>query len=167
LPVYIIDQIVKMRNMSLKLEEILGRAPTSDELADELHVPESRVRHWRRIVSHTVSLDERFGNDPDSPELSESISDENALVAFDEVGIKENRDMIHAALETLSKRERFIIKRYFGLNNHNDPADLEEIGGESGVSRQAISIIKNRALRKLHKAIREFREKEKFKHPAG
>ena len=166
LPIHIVDKLSKMRRVSVELEKILEREPTDEELAGELGVSESRIRHWRRIVSHTVSLDERFGNDPDSPELSESISDENASMASDEVVAKENRDMVHAALETLSKRERSIIKMYFGISDYN-PTDLAEIGGESGVSRQAISIVRNRALRKLHKAIRELREKEKFKHPAG
>src|SRR3979411_1332151 len=36
LPVHLVDKISKMRRTAMKLQEILGREPTDDELGDEL-----------------------------------------------------------------------------------------------------------------------------------
>src|SRR6201984_2743671 len=43
LPVHLVDKISKMRRTALKLQEILGREPTDEELAEELGVTAMRV----------------------------------------------------------------------------------------------------------------------------
>src|SRR5579863_1963104 len=47
LPVHLVDKISKMRRAAMKLQEILGREPTDEELAEELGISTSRVTQMR------------------------------------------------------------------------------------------------------------------------
>src|ERR1700716_3433865 len=47
LPVHLVDKISKMRRTAMKLQEVFGREPTDDELAEELGMTASRVAHLR------------------------------------------------------------------------------------------------------------------------
>src|SRR5450432_3046918 len=48
LPVHLVDKISKMRRTAMKLQEILGREPTDEELAEELGISTLRVRQMRQ-----------------------------------------------------------------------------------------------------------------------
>src|ERR1700716_2633990 len=47
LPVHLVDKISKMRRTGMKLQEILGREATDEELGEELGMTASRVAHLR------------------------------------------------------------------------------------------------------------------------
>src|SRR5438309_11377230 len=48
LPVHVVDKLFHLRRAAAKLEEILGREATDDELAEELDYPAARVKQLRR-----------------------------------------------------------------------------------------------------------------------
>jgi hypothetical protein len=47
LPVHLVDKISRMRRVALKLQEVLGREPTDEELAEELGMTSARVAQMR------------------------------------------------------------------------------------------------------------------------
>ena len=51
LPVHLVDKISKMRRTAMKLQEIFGREPTDEELAEEMSMSPSRVALTHRAVS--------------------------------------------------------------------------------------------------------------------
>jgi len=55
---------------------------------------------------------------------------------------------IDRAITTLTYREAYILKHYFGLN-HRPPSTLEEIGDALGLTRERVRQIKERAIRRL------------------
>src|ERR1700722_15504845 len=51
LPVHLVDKIAKMRRTAMKLQEILGREPSDEELGDELGISAPRVCPMRRAAT--------------------------------------------------------------------------------------------------------------------
>src|SRR5450432_4780319 len=47
LPVHLVDKISKMRRTAMKLQEVFGREPTDEELAEEMNMSPSRVAQMR------------------------------------------------------------------------------------------------------------------------
>jgi len=63
LPVHLVDKISKMRRTGMKLQEVLGREPTDEELADELGMTASRVAQLRTAAIRPASLDAPIGDE--------------------------------------------------------------------------------------------------------
>src|ERR1700744_4379231 len=57
LPVHLVDTISKMRRTALKLQEVFGREPTDEELAEEMGMSASRVAQMRTAAIRPASLD--------------------------------------------------------------------------------------------------------------
>jgi RNA polymerase primary sigma factor len=148
-PVHVTEQITKLSAATRKLEQALGRDPTSAEIARELGVNERRINEIREIAQaqRTVSLDVRVGDDSDS-ELGEFIADTDAPELADQAGRELLRDEIDSALATLSAREQEVIELRYGLAD-GTPHTLEEVGERFGVTRERIRQIETKAIRRL------------------
>ena len=66
---------------------------------------------------------------------------------------------LQEALETLGKREKYVIESIYGLTEGTTPTTLENVGRELGMTGRGVSPIKNKAFRKLrHPArVRKYR----------
>src|ERR1700744_3481835 len=82
LPVHLVDKISKMRKTSMKLQEILGREPTDEELADELGISAARVGQMRTAAIRPASLDAPIGDD-ESNNFADVVQDENAVSPYE------------------------------------------------------------------------------------
>jgi RNA polymerase sigma factor (sigma-70 family) len=61
---------------------------------------------------------------------------------------REREQELQTALEELSERTRQVLAARFGLGDR-DPATLEQVGAEIGVTRERVRQIETRALREL------------------
>jgi RNA polymerase primary sigma factor len=71
---------------------------------------------------------------------------------------RQREQELQAALEELSERTRHVLEARFGLNDR-EPATLEQVGAEIGVTRERVRQIETRALRELESknpGLREF-----------
>ncbi len=82
LPVHLVDKISKMRRTAMKLQEVFGREPTDEELAEEMGMSPSRVAQMRTAAIRPASLDAPIGDD-DSNNFAEVVQDENADTPYD------------------------------------------------------------------------------------
>lgn len=151
LPVHLVDKISKMRKAALKLQEILGREPTDEELAEELGIPASRVTQMRLAAIRPASLDAPIG-DEDSDTFSEIVEDETAKNPYRQLEEKTVTAMLREMVKTLDQREASILRARFALDG-GPVLTLEEIGKKFGVTRERVRQIQNAALRKLRKMI--------------
>src|ERR1700675_1071936 len=81
LPVHLVDKISKMRRTAMKLQEVFGREPTDEELAEEMGMSPSRVAQMRTAAIRPASLDAPIGDD-ESNNYSEIIPDESAHTPY-------------------------------------------------------------------------------------
>jgi len=151
LPVHLVDKISKMRRTAMKLQEVLGREPTDEELSEELGMTASRVAQLRTAAIRPASLDAPIG-DEDSNNFSEVVQDENAATPYQELEEKTVSAMLQEMVKTLDTREATILRYRFGLDGGSEKT-LEEVGEKFGVTRERVRQIQNIALTKLRKMI--------------
>ena len=151
LPVHLVDKISRMRRTALKLQEIFGREPTDDELADEMGLSVSRVAQMRTAAIRPASLDAPIGED-DSNSFAEVVQDESASTPYEHLEEKTVTGMLQEMIKSLDERESTILRYRFGLDGGSEKT-LEEVGAKFGVTRERVRQIQNIALIKLRKMI--------------
>ena len=157
-PVHMVETINKTLRMTRTLLQELGREPTPEEVADRLGVPVSRVREVLKISKDPVSLDTPIGEEDDS-HLGDFIEDDTIMSPADSAAFSMLREELATALESLTERERQVIKLRFGLDDGR-ARTLEEVGKEFSVTRERIRQIEAKALRKLRHPTRSKRLKD-------
>jgi RNA polymerase primary sigma factor len=108
------------------------------------------------MVEDPVSLESPVGDGESS--FSDMVEDVNSKRPDDQVAGDERRKQLEEALDTLNERTRHVLEARFGLNNR-EPATLEQVGAEIGVTRERVRQIETRALRELESknpALRDF-----------
>ena len=157
-PVHMVETINKTLRMTRTLLQELGREPTPEEVAERLGVPVARVREVLKISRDPVSLDTPIGEEDDS-HLGDFIEDDTALSPADSAAFTMLRDELSKALESLTERERQVVRLRFGLEDGR-ARTLEEVGKEFNVTRERIRQIEAKALRKLRHPSRSKRLKD-------
>ena len=157
-PVHMVESINKTLRMTRTLLQELGLEPTPEEVAERLNVSVSRVREVLKISRDPVSLDTPIGEEDDS-HLGDFIEDDSALSPADSAAFSMLRAELATALESLTDRERQVVKLRFGLEDGR-ARTLEEVGKEFNVTRERIRQIEAKALRKLRHPSRSKRLKD-------
>ena len=157
-PVHMVETINNTLRKTRKLLQELGREPTPEEVAERLNVSVSRVREVLKISRDPVSLDTPIGEEDDS-HLGDFIEDDSALSPADSAAFSMLRAELATALESLTDRERQVVKLRFGLEDGR-ARTLEEVGKEFNVTRERIRQIEAKALRKLRHPSRSKRLKD-------
>ena len=146
-PVHMSDRIRKLHQVSRQLEQVWGRKPTPEELAEEMDLEPAKVRWMLRVSRHPVSLERPVGEEEDS-ELGNFIEDVDAPTPPDAAYHHMLQEKLEDVLATLTPREARILRLRFGLQNGRSYT-LEEVGKKFGLTRERIRQIEGQALRKL------------------
>ncbi len=148
IPVHMIETINKLIRTSRSLVQELGREPTSEEIAQKMDIPVSKVRKVLKIAQEPISLETPIGEEEDS-HLGDFIEDRSILNPADAVVASNLREITDEVLATLTPREEKVIKMRFGLGTTGSEHTLEEVGQHFAVTRERIRQIEAKALRKL------------------
>ena len=147
IPVHMIETINKLNRTSRTLVQELGREPTSEELAERMDTPVTKVLKVQKIAQEPISLETPIGEEEDS-HLGDFIEDQQIVSPAEAVirlSLKEQTDSV---LKTLTPREEKVIKMRFGVGDGSEHT-LEEVGQSFAVTRERIRQIEAKALRKL------------------
>jgi len=157
IPVHMIETINKLIRTSRALVQELGREPTSEEIAQRMDIPVSKVRKVLKIAQEPISLETPIGEEEDS-HLGDFIPD-TGIVSPAEAVINLNlKEQTENVLKTLTPREERVIKMRFGVAEGSEHT-LEEVGQSFAVTRERIRQIEAKALRKLRHPSRSRRLK--------
>jgi len=152
IPVHMIETMTKLRNVSKRLAQRMGREPSLEEIANESQISLEETKRVLKIAKHPISLDRPIGEGDDSyfGDFIEDESVENPVSAATHEMLKEK---IETVLQTLSFREREIIKLRYGIGT-GYTYTLEEVGRIFKVTRERVRQIEAKAIRKLQHPIR-------------
>ena len=136
LPLNQVGSLNKINKAFARFEQEHERTPSPEELATELELPKEKVTDTLRVAGRHVSVDAPFADgednslldvlvNPDSPNADRGLINESLSTEVDR------------ALETLTERERDIIKYFFGIGTSE--MTLEEIGEKFDLTRARAS----------------------------
>ena len=151
LPLNQVGSLNKINKAFARFEQEHERTPSAEELANELELPKEKVTDTLRVAGRHISVDAPFADgednslldvlvNPDSPNADRGLINESLATEVDR------------ALETLTDRERDIIRYFFGIGCSE--MTLEEIGEKFDLTRERVRQIKEKAIRRLRHSSR-------------
>jgi RNA polymerase primary sigma factor len=147
LPLNRAGAIHKISKTQIELEQRFNRMPDISEIARELSITENAVKETISIANSHVSLDAPL-KDNDGSSLIDMIQHHDSDRPDDGVHAISLNEEIKRVLDTLTDREREIVKLYFGIDT--DAAfTLDEIGKRFNITRERVRQIKSKALDRL------------------
>jgi len=157
IPVHMAEKIRTYKKVSNYLTKKFDREPTIEEIAKEMKISTKKVRNIiNAMQKDPVSLETPI---TENLTLSDYLEDENS--EFPEKRIQKfflKRD-IGKFLQELSDREQKILIERFGINGEK-PKTLEQLGKETGFSKERIRQIENLAVSKLRHSKQKHKMKE-------
>lgn len=153
LPVHMVRELnqILRGKYHLEAQHHDGKDATAEDIAHLVGRPVEEVQDILALSEHATSLDAPLDNDPQS-----SLMDMLPGAAEDSPDARaEHHEMTVLVRDWLSKlpdKQRVVIMRRFGLDN-DDPATLETLAEEMGVTRERVRQIQQEALIKLKRAM--------------
>ncbi len=131
-----------------------GREPTVQEIARDLHADAHQVSNALTELLPTLSLDETFSEDGQTPYLETLSIDEMLPEQFvapspeEILKQKKQTERNQKAMKKLNPGEKEIVERNFGLGDY-DRQSLEEISRLMNITKERVRQIRENALKKL------------------
>lgn len=147
LPQNQVGNISKIKKESSRLEQILERYPTIDELSDILDTSSKKISNLISISHRAVSIDEPI-NEEDDIKMIDTFIDKDADETDDQLIQESLYKEIMRCLTVLNEREKEIITLFFGLGKSHGYT-LEELSIHMDLSKERVRQIKDRAINKL------------------
>lgn len=149
LPVHMVRELNQILRAKYHLESQRrdGRDAAIEDIAHLVGRPIDEVQDILALSEHATSLDTPLDNDPQSSlmDMLPGNSDDTPDL------LAEHHEMTILVRDWLSKlpdKQRIVIMRRFGLDN-DDPATLETLADEMGITRERVRQIQQEALIKL------------------
>ncbi|MGL5082616.1 MAG: RNA polymerase sigma factor RpoD [Microcoleaceae cyanobacterium] len=146
LPVHLYETISRIKKTTKLLSQEMGRKPTEEEIATRMEMTIEKLRFIAKSAQLPISLETPIGKEEDS-RLGDFIESDGETPE-DQVSKSLLREDLESVLDTLSPRERDVLRLRYGLDDGRMKT-LEEIGQIFNVTRERIRQIEAKALRKL------------------
>jgi RNA polymerase primary sigma factor len=147
LPVYIMEEVLRVKRTTRQLYQELGHEPTTVDIGDRLGMNSERVGELLIWIEKVFSLDAPLSEEEENT-LGDIIEDQRERGPVEVADQHLLREEIYKILSHLTLRERQVIELRFGLLDDYDYT-LEEIGKKLKVTRERARQIEERAIRKL------------------
>ena len=147
LPIHVVKELNVYLRAARELIQTLDHEPTADDIAAKLDVPVKDVSKMLKLNERITSVDTPFAGDSEKALLDVIADDKNQGPESDlqDNDIKQN---IVYWLNELNSKQREVLARRFGLLGY-EPATLEDVGTEIGLTRERVRQIQVEALKRL------------------
>lgn len=146
LPLNVVGTVNKANKAQNKFEQEFERRASVDEIAEQIDLPEDKIREAMKINGRHVSVDSPI-KEGEEGSLIDMMANSDSPDPDNELVMESLRDEIKRALLTLNERERKVVEAFFGIDQPEKT--LEEIGVEYGLTRERVRQIKEKAIRRL------------------
>lgn len=150
LPIHVIRDMVQWKVTRGKLDQELPHEPATAEVADRMGKPVEWVQRLQTFAESTLSIDQSKSEDAEGYSIADTLPDEDGADPLGLLHELELENRIDDLLDDLPDKHRHVIQRRFGFGG-KDPATLERIGEELGVTRERVRQIQLQALSQLRK----------------
>ena len=147
LPVYIMEEVMRVKRTMRQLYQELGREPTAAQIGERLGITGDRVSELMVWAEKVFSLDAPLSEEEENS-LGDIIEDQHQPGPAETTDRSLLREEVYRVLNNLTQRERQVIELRFGLLDDKDHT-LEEVGRRLKVTRERVRQIEERAIRKL------------------
>ena len=149
IPAYMVELIAKWKETTRRLEEDLGRQPTTHELAAAMEVPLKKLQIIRRALKAFHAPPQApVGEDGETIDFADLFEDFRTAQPDEIIARSDDFKTIVRLLEAIDERDARVLKLRFGLEGQ-EPLTLKQIGEEVGLTRERVRQIEVEALRKL------------------
>jgi RNA polymerase sigma factor (sigma-70 family) len=152
LPVHLVEDVNRMRNVARQLTRELGSEPEPEQIAVALGVPLERVTELLQWSQDTVSLDTPVGDDGDT-NLGDLVADSDSPSPEEIVLSALERQRIEGLLNHLDDRSAGIMRARYGLEDGREHS-LTEVASRFSLSRERIRQLEIQALGRLRELAR-------------
>ena len=152
LPVHLVEDVNRMRNVARQFTREHGAEPEPDQLAVAMGVPVERIQELMRWSQDTVSLDTPVGDDGDT-NLGDLVADSDAPSPEEIVLTALERQRIEGLLNHLDDRSAGIMRARYGLEDGREHS-LTEVASRFSLSRERIRQLEIQALGRLRELAR-------------
>lgn len=146
LPLNQVGSLNKISKAFSKFEQENERRPSPEELAEQLELPVDKVADTMKVSGRHISVDAPFVEGEDNSLLDVLVNDDSPMADRSLVNESLAKE-IDRALDTLTPREKDIIRMFFGIGEQEKT--LEEIGDRFNLTRERVRQIKEKAIRRL------------------
>jgi RNA polymerase primary sigma factor len=149
IPAYMVELIAKWKETTRRLEEELGRQPTTPELAAAMEVPMKKLQIIRRAIKAFHAPPQApVGEDGEAVDFADLFEDFRVAQPDEAIAQTEEFQTIIKLLDAIDERDARVLKLRFGLEGQ-EPLTLKQIGEQVGLTRERVRQIEVDALRKL------------------
>jgi RNA polymerase primary sigma factor len=159
LPIYLVETINRLIRISRRLQQELGREPTSEELAEQMGITAEKVREIIKVSQETASLDQLADEETERGYQGDALEDHATAAPADEVSHRLLKEQVEDVLASLTERERKVLQLRFGLVDGRTRT-LLEVGKEFHITRERVRQIEAAALLKLRHPSRSAKLKD-------
>jgi RNA polymerase primary sigma factor len=154
IPVHVVELIYKIKRVSRRLYQELGRDPSPDEIARAANLTKERVVELQNMAETPISLDAPLIDD-EQYHLADTLEDTQATAPAEAVTQQALREQISCAMQMLNQRERQVIELRYGLQDGYCHT-LEELSVYFKLTRERIRQIEVKALRTLRQPVQVY-----------
>jgi RNA polymerase primary sigma factor len=167
IPAYMVELIAKWKHTTRRLEDELGRQPTTHELATAMEVPLKKLGIIRRAIKAFHAPPQApVADDGDAIDFADMFEDFRTAKPDEAIAQSDDFQTIVRLLEAIDERDARVLRLRFGLEGQ-EPLTLKQIGEEVGLTRERVRQIEVDALRKLQARLADDRPTRFFgKKPA-
>ncbi|HZP66184.1 MAG TPA: sigma-70 family RNA polymerase sigma factor [Rudaea sp.] len=143
LPVHVLRELAQVLRARRQFVATQGRMPSIEELAQAAGKAPSGVAELFCVTERISSLDAPFAEGDDRALIDQLAAEHATAPAEDTTGGRIGR-----LIQRLTPRQRFVLERRYGLNEHGAQT-LAEIAAELGLTRERVRQIQSEALARL------------------
>jgi RNA polymerase nonessential primary-like sigma factor len=153
LPIHVVKELNLYLRTARKLSQELDHEPSAQEIAESAGEPVASVQKMLKLNERINSVDTPIGGDDENKALLDFIADEQGTQPENQVQTNDMKLNIIKWLEELNPKQTDVLARRFGLLGH-EPATLEDVGNEIGLTRERVRQIQVEALKCLKDIMR-------------